>query len=78
MKIIENYRTISLLSNLSKNFERIMHIWLYDFLEESNIFYDVQFGFRKRYSTNHALLSIVEDIRSNLDNKNFIREFSSI
>ena len=60
----ENYRPISLLSNLSKNFERIIHTRLYDFLDECNIFYDLQFGFRKRFSTNHALLSIVEDIRS--------------
>ena len=62
----ENYRPISLLSNLSKIFERIMH-----FLDDSNVLYEFQFGFRKRYSTNHALLSIVENIRSNLDNKTF-------
>ena len=67
----ENYRPISLLSNLSKIFERVMHTRLYDFLDDSNVFYELQFGFRKQYSTNHALLSIVEDIRSNLDNKTF-------
>ena len=38
---------------------------------ESNIIYKYQFGFRKRYSTNHALLSIVEQIRSNLDKNKF-------
>ena len=48
-----------------------MHTRLYHFLDECNIFYDLQFGFRKRFSTNHALLIIVEDIRSNLDNKTF-------
>ena len=67
----ENYRPISLLSNLSKIFERVMHTRLYDFLDDSNVFYELQFGFLKQYSTNHALLSIVEDIRSNLDNKTF-------
>ena len=33
--------------------------------------YDLQFGFRQKYSTNHALLSIVEKIRESLDNKTF-------
>ncbi len=68
----ENYRPISLLSNLSKLFERAMHTRLYDFLENSNVFYNLQFGFRKQHSTNHALLSIVEGIRENLDTKKFV------
>ena len=52
----ENYRPISLLSNLSKLFERAMHTRIYEFLEQCNIFSDLQFGFRKKHSTNHALL----------------------
>ena len=68
----ENYRPISLLSNVSKLFERAMHTRLYDFIENSGKFYDKQFGFRKKYSTNHALLSIVEGIREKLDNKTFV------
>lgn len=67
----ENYRPISLLSNLSKLFERAMHTRLYEFLHSSDSFYKLQFGFRKNHSTNHALLSIVEEIRKNLDNKTF-------
>ena len=67
----ENYRPISLLSNLSKIYERTMHTRIYNFLETSNALYKFQFGFRKKYSTNHALLSIVEEIRESLDNKTF-------
>ena len=67
----ENYRPISLLSNLSKLYERAMHRRIYDFLENCNVFYELQFGFRKKYSTNHALLSIVEGIKDNLDTKKF-------
>ena len=63
-----NYRPISLLSNLSKIFERAMYNRIDQFLDENNIFYDLQFGFRKKHSTNHALLSIVEKIRNNMDN----------
>ena len=65
----ENFRPISLLSNLSKLYERAMHTRLYEFLEFTNIFYELQFGIRKKYSTNHALLSIVEGIKDNLDEK---------
>ena len=67
----ENYRPISLLSNLSKLFERVMHTRIYEFLENSDALYKLQFGFRKNFSTNHALLSIVEEIRKNLDGKTF-------
>ena len=66
-----NYRPISLLSNLSKVFERIMYNRIEHFLDENNILYDLQFGFRKKHSTNHALLSIIENIRNNMDNKIF-------
>ena len=63
----ENYRPISLLSNVSKKFERIMYSRLEDFLKSTDVLYKFQFGFRKQYFTNHALLSIVEKIRSALD-----------
>ena len=62
-----NYRPISLLSNLSKIFERVYFNQLEHFLNVNDIIYDLQFGFRKKYSTNHALLSIVEQIRNSLD-----------
>ena len=69
--LCENYRPISLLSNISKIFERVIYTRLDSFLNSSDIIYKFQFGFRKQYSTNHALLSIVEQIRSSLDNKMF-------
>ena len=67
----ENYRPISLLSNISKIFERVIYTRLDNFLNSSEIIYKFQFGFRKNYSTNHALLSIVEQIRNSLDKKMF-------
>ena len=66
-----NYRPISLLSNIGKIFEKVMYTRVDNFLNEHNLIYKLQFGFRKRYSTNHALLSIVEQIRTSLDNKKF-------
>ena len=42
-----------------------------EFIKQNEIIYKYQFGFRSGYSTNHALLSIIEEIRSNLDKKTF-------
>ena len=64
----ENYRPISLLSNINKIVEKLMHERLYAFLNSFDCIYEHQFGFRNKHSTNHALVSLTEDIRSALDN----------
>ena len=66
-----NYRPISLLSNLGKLFERVMYDRIELFLNDFDLIYKNQFGFRKKHSTSHALISIVEQIRNNLDKKIF-------
>ena len=48
-----------------------MYTRLYNFLSIHNCIYDLQFGFRNKHSTNHALLSFTEDIRNALDNNSF-------
>ena len=50
--------------------ERLIYNRIYKFFSESNIIYLLQFGFRQQYSTFHALISLTEDIRKNLDNGN--------
>ena len=65
----ENYRPISLLSNISKVFERVTYNIIEDLLTSTNQLYALQFGFRKNFSTNHTLLSIVKQIREVMDNK---------
>ena len=69
--LCNNYRPISLLSNISKIIEKIMYQRLNNFLEETNCFYNLQFGFRLNLSTNNALLSIIENIQTDLDNGDF-------
>ena len=51
--------------------EIIMHQRLNKFLEDSNCFYNLQFGFRLNLSTNNALLSVIENIQTDLDNGDF-------
>ena len=41
-----------------------------NFFSKKNIIYLLQFGFRQQYSTFHALISLIEDIRKNLDKGN--------
>ena len=64
-----NYRPISLLSNISKIYERIMYNRVYDFILKENALYDLQYGFQKGASTAHALVNLVENIKKSLDNK---------
>ena len=63
----DNYRPISLLSNLSKIIEKLMHKRLYFYLEQNKVFYPFQFGFRNQHSTTHALIEITEKIRKACD-----------
>ena len=44
-----------------------MHIRIIEFLEQKQIIYYNQFGFRKVFSTNHAILNLLEIIQKALD-----------
>ena len=65
-----SYCPISLLSNIEKILEKLMYKRLYTFLNNNNIIYNLQFGFRQQYSTSHALINITENIRKALDDGN--------
>ena len=47
-----------------------MYNRLYIFLNKNNVIYNLQFGFRQQYSTSHALINIIENIRKALDDGN--------
>ena len=65
-----NYRPIATLSSFSKVLERLIYNQLYLFLEKKNdIIYKYQFGFRKGYSTEQAILEITDNLNSAIDNK---------
>ena len=58
-----SYQSISLLSNIDKILEMIMYNHLYKFLE-TNLIYSLQFGFRQKHSTSHALIHLTDKIRT--------------
>ena len=43
---------------------------IYKFFSKNNIIYLLQCDFRQQYSTFHALISLTEDIRKNVDKGN--------
>ena len=48
-----------------------MHKRLYEFLDVNDILHSLQFGFRRKHSTSHTLISMTEEIRNTIDNGNY-------
>ena len=48
-----------------------MHNRMYKLLTNHNCIYDLQFGFRNKHSTSHALLNRTEEIRNALDDNSY-------
>ena len=60
---------ISLLSVFSKITEKLTHQRLHNFLELHGTLFQLQLGFRAGHSTEHALISLSEIIKSTLDSR---------
>ena len=63
----QNYRPISILSCISKLYERTYYDQLYSYFE--NIFAAMLSAYRPRYGCQHVLLKLIEDWKCALDNK---------
>lgn len=66
--LTENYRPISLISNLGKIFEKCLKDRLTDFLDRNNILSANQFGFTSGLSTADAMCELTNEITTNLNN----------
>ena len=65
-----NYQPISILSNVSKLYERYLYRQLYSCFDK-NIFSKYQCDFCKGFSTQHALLVMIKKLKTARDNKEF-------
>ena len=66
---LENYRPISILPAFSKLYEKVVYNLICKYLTNHNILYNNQFGFRRNHSTYMALIQLVNNITSAMDNR---------
>ena len=66
--IFDNYRPISLLSSISKTFEKVVFNQVCAYFRNNDLFYNSQYRFRKLHSTEYASLEMVDRISQYLDN----------
>ena len=64
---LDNYRPISLLSTLSKIFEKVVFQQVYTYFTDNKLFYENQYGFRKNHSTELAAMELVDRISGYMD-----------
>ena len=65
-----NYRPISLLPTLSKIFEKVVHLQLYDYINSNNLLNKSQYGFRPNHATEYAAMEFVDQTMQELDKGN--------
>ena len=66
-----NYRPMSILSVVSKIFERIMYDQLESYHRDESLLYDFQSGFRPSFSTDTCLIHLSDFIRKEWDDGNY-------
>lgn len=62
-----NYRPVSILPVVSKILERLVYNQVYKYLNDCNLLYEYQSGFRTGFSTDTALTYLGDKIRNNMD-----------
>ena len=68
-KCFSNYRPISILPAISKIFEKALFKQIYTHFEKNNLFYEGQYGFREKHSTELAAIETIEHIYDTLNRK---------
>lgn len=69
--VFNNYRPISILPCFSKILEKLVYTRVITHLNDNDILYKHQYGFRKKHSTYMALLHLIDKISTALDKNMF-------
>ena len=69
--LMTNYRPMSVLPSFSKILERIMYNLLYSYLNDNNLFFQIQFGFREGHSTNHAHIQLINNMCDSINQNKY-------
>ena len=67
--IDDNYRPITVLTQINKLFEKLIHKRMMTFTNENNLLTNCQFGFRKGHSTSHGITHVNEQVTRHLERK---------
>lgn len=67
-----NYRPVSVLPVLSKIYEKVVYARVLKHLDNNNIIYNNQFGFRNKHSTSHAVIHLIDKSRKQSTEKNLL------
>ena len=65
----DNFRSISVLTQINKIFEKVIHERLVTFINQHSILPNSQFGFRKKHSASHGITHLNEQVTKNLEAK---------
>ena len=68
--LMDNYRPISLLTSISKLYEKVVFSQLYDYFRNNDLFYDSQYGFLKNHSTEYAAMELTDKVLKDIDERN--------
>ena len=68
--LLSNYRPISLLSTISKIFERIIYNQLYQYFNDNELLAEQQYGLRAQHSTEYAAIKLFDHINKEKDSGN--------
>ena len=65
----DNYRSISVLTQINKLFEKLIHERMMAFINKNKLLSHCQYGFRKGHSTSHGIIHLSESIINSLEKK---------
>ena len=63
----DNYRPVSVLSSVSKVFEKVIFNQIYKYFYDNNLFHGSQYGYRSNHSTELATLEFLDRIMIEMD-----------
>ena len=69
---VGNYRHVSILTIISKIFERVVYDQVESYLDQKKLLYQFQSGFRSRYSTDTCLIHLADFIKFQMDKGHFV------
>ena len=68
--LLDNYRPISILPSISKLFERVIFNQINAYFSSHDMYYNGQYGFRHKHSTQLAALELIDRVTQELDRGN--------